>query len=133
MENVAADEPESALEIERTHDLPAEHGGLEIRSMGVDQIDHHVRDFLAVGIPGRIVRQHRGDMLAEQAGHMLARGCKTVIEGRRDEHFDDGSLRPSAGLGIKIGLIHVRKTGRHDDAGGVMIGGCAPRQRLEIR
>src|SRR5271155_412597 len=110
MKNIAAHEPECPFQIEWAHDLPPEHGGLEIRSMAVDEIDHHVRHFLAMRIPGSTVRQDWRDMLAEQARHVLARRRKAIVESRGNENLNDRPLRPAAGLGIEIGLVHVGKT-----------------------
>src|ERR1700686_2990222 len=75
MENVAADEPEGPLQIERTHNLPPEHRGLEIRRMSIDKIDHDIGNFLAMCVPRRVVRQNWRHMLAEQTGHMPSWGC----------------------------------------------------------
>src|SRR4029077_19539051 len=41
--DVATDEPEGALQIERTHDLTAEYRRLEVGSVGVDRVDHQIR------------------------------------------------------------------------------------------
>src|SRR5947199_3487891 len=51
VENIAADEPEGALEIERREYLPAEHRALEVRRIAVDRVDHQVGDRLAVIVP----------------------------------------------------------------------------------
>src|ERR1700679_3231589 len=132
VKDVAADQPEGALEIERAHDLPPEHRGLEIGRMTVDEIDHDIGYLLPMIVPGCPVGQLRRDVLAEQARHVLSRGREAVVQGRGYEHLDDGLLRPAAGLGIEIRLFHVGKAGRHDDAGGVMLGGRAPRQDREV-
>jgi hypothetical protein len=128
VKDIAADQTEGTLEIERTHDLAAEHGRLEIRCMAVDEVDHEIRDFLAVRVPRRAVRQHRRDVLAEQARDVPAPRREAVVERRGNQHLDDRLLRPAAGFGIEIGLLHVGETRRHDDAGGVMFGERAARQ-----
>src|ERR1035437_4645127 len=121
MKNVAADQAKGTFQIERAHDLPTEHGSPEVRRMTIDEIDHDVGDLVAMVVPGRAVRQDWSDMLAEQAGHMLSRRRQAVIQSRRYQHLYDGPLRPSAGFGIKIRLLHIGETRRHDDAGGVML------------
>lgn len=51
VEDVAPDEPEGALQIERAEDLPAEHRTLEIRRIRTDRVDHQIRHCLAVRVP----------------------------------------------------------------------------------
>src|ERR1043166_5178921 len=60
VENVAADEAESALEIERRENLPAEHRPGKIRRVTVDRRDHQVGDLIAMVVPRGAVRQLRG-------------------------------------------------------------------------
>ena len=60
-------------------------------------------------------------VLAEQTRHMLPGRRQTVIQGGRNQHFHDGLLRPAAGLGIEIGLLHIGQARRDNDAGRVMI------------
>jgi len=76
VKNIAADQAEGTLEIERAHDLAAQHGCLEIRRMAVDEIDHDVRDFVAMRVPRCPIRKHGSHVLAEQTGHMLSRGAR---------------------------------------------------------
>lgn len=127
MKDVSADESEGALEIQRTHNLAPQHGGLEIGRMGIDQIDHQVCHFFTMSVPGCIVGQHRGDMLAKQARHVLACWRQAFVQCRGYEHLNDGPLGPAAGPRVEIGLIHIRETRGHDDAGRVMIRSCARR------
>src|SRR5262249_25576676 len=51
VENIAADEPEGALEIERRENLPAEHVAGEIGRVAVDRGDHQVGDPFAMIVP----------------------------------------------------------------------------------
>src|SRR5689334_11742144 len=76
VEDVAADQAEIALEIERALDLPPEHRGLEARREAVDGPDHDVGDFLAMIVPRSAVRQFRRNVLAEEA--------RDVPAGRRE-------------------------------------------------
>ena len=57
MEDVAADEAEFALEVERREDLARDDRRLEVRRVSFDRVDHEVRDRLARLIPGAPVRQ----------------------------------------------------------------------------
>ena len=95
MGDVPADEPESALEVERAHDLAAEHRRLEVRCVGVDGVDHQVRYFLAMRVPGAAVRELRGDVLAEEARDVLSLRRESVIERRGDQQLDDWPARPA--------------------------------------
>src|SRR3954447_8349126 len=51
VEDVAADEAKCALEIERRHDLPAEHRAFEVRRVAIYRVDHQVGDRLAMIVP----------------------------------------------------------------------------------
>ena len=97
VEDVAADEAEGALEIERAHDLPAEHRGLEIRRMAVDQIDHEVGDLLAVRRP----TTRRPAAPAPRAGRTgspravpAARGCRPASMGSASRRWAASTSRP---------------------------------------
>ncbi|MNC62556.1 hypothetical protein D3C75_1125870 [compost metagenome] len=85
MEDVAADQAEAPLQIARPQGQPPHHRGLKPRRMGLDRLDHQIGHRVAMR-----VRQIRRDMLAEQAGDMLARRRQTVVQGRGDQHLDDG-------------------------------------------
>src|SRR5579862_4217227 len=56
VEDVTADEPEGALEIERAHDLTTDHRRLEIGCIRIHRLDHQIRDGLAMYVPGCAVR-----------------------------------------------------------------------------
>ena len=73
MKNVAADEAEFALEVERREDLARDDRRLEAGRIRFDRVDHEVRDRLASLVPRAPVRQLRRDMLAEQGRDVLAR------------------------------------------------------------
>ena len=74
VEDVAADQAEAPLEVERRMDLPAEHRLGEARRMGIDGRDDLVRRLLALVVPASARAEIVAEMLAEQAGDMLALG-----------------------------------------------------------
>ena len=51
MENIAANEAEYLLQVERTEDLPVDDAALEPRRVAVDGVDHQVGNRLAAVIP----------------------------------------------------------------------------------
>src|SRR5687767_14791658 len=71
VEDVAADQAEAALEIERRQRQPADDAGGEARRKTVDMADDRVGRFVAPRVPP--ARHVIGEMLAEQAGDMAAR------------------------------------------------------------
>src|SRR5688572_3643977 len=77
VEDVAADQAERSLEVERAVDLPSEHRGFEVRRVLVDRLDHQIRDGFAMRIPRLPIRQLRRDVLAEHARDVLARRRET--------------------------------------------------------
>ena len=74
MENVAADQPEPALKIERRMDLPGDDRLGEARRMAIDRGDDRVRRILALVVPRAAIGQLVAEMLAEQRRDMLALG-----------------------------------------------------------
>ena len=83
--DVATDEAELAFEIERRMDLARDYAGLEVGGMGGDGIDDEVRNLFAVRVPVGL----GVELLAEQAGDMLARWGETVVDSAGDQHLDD--------------------------------------------
>jgi hypothetical protein len=51
MEDVAADQTERALEVERAVDLAAEDLGFVIRCVLIDRLDHEIGDLLTMQVP----------------------------------------------------------------------------------
>src|SRR6185369_7066295 len=72
MKDVAAEQAELPLQIERRQYLAADHACRKARRVFVHRRDHEVGDLIAVIVPGLSVRQFRRDMLAEQARDVLA-------------------------------------------------------------
>src|SRR5262245_25358292 len=95
VEDIAADEPERLLEIERAQGLASDHARLEARRIALDRVDHQVGNLVAMRVPGAALRQRRRDVLAEQARDMGALGGKRVVEGRGDQHLDDRLAAPA--------------------------------------
>src|SRR5215204_1977124 len=90
VKDVAAGQAEHLLEIERRQRLVAEHARLKPGSVAIDRIDHQIGHRVAMLIPGTAVRQFGGNVLAEQAGDVRAVRRQCVVEGRWDQHLDDG-------------------------------------------
>src|SRR5262245_46968306 len=59
VKNVAADETEGTLEIERTEDLSRDHRFFEVRCIAVDGVDHQVGNLFAFVVPGSAVGKLR--------------------------------------------------------------------------
>ena len=95
VEDVATDQPELAFEVERRVDLAGDDARLEVGRMLRDGIDDMVGDLFAHIVPRPPVRQPRLELLAEQAGDMLARRREAVIDRGRQLHLDDRGLRPA--------------------------------------
>ena len=98
VEDVAADEPELALEIERAERTSAEHARLEVRRDAIDRVDHEVGYFVSRVVPRSSrhdLRQIRMRVLAEEARDVHSRRCEAVVDDRGHQHFDDRSLRPA--------------------------------------
>src|ERR1700733_10423805 len=73
VEDVPADQPEGALQVERTHDLASEHRRLEVGRVSVDGLDHEVGHRLAMRVPGLPVGERRRHVLTEQARDVASR------------------------------------------------------------
>src|SRR6476646_5967614 len=82
VEDVATDQPEPALEVERRMDLPSKHGLGEAGSMTVDGCDDLVGRFLALLVPAAAGAQIIAEMLAEQARHVSALRRQGLVERR---------------------------------------------------
>ncbi len=120
MENIAADQAEGALQVERAVDLTADHRRLEARRVFVERRDHEVRHFFTVVVPGAAVGQLRRDMLAEHRRDMHARGRQRVVHGRGDAELHHRLLRPAVAAGIEEGVLHIVETGGDQNAGGMV-------------
>ena len=62
---------------------------------------------------------------------MRAGWREAVVEGRGNEHLDDGRPAPAVADTIAKGLVHVGQARRQDDARSVMV--ARRRQRGKIR
>ena len=105
--DVAADQPEFALEVERRMDLPRDDRRLEIGRVPGDGLDDQVGGGFTLVVPAATVREDGRKLLAEQAGDVHSRGREAVVDGRRDHDFDDRSIGPALCLCIDERLIHV--------------------------
>ena len=115
VENVAADQPEAALEVERRMDLPPEHRAWQPRRMAVDRGDDRVRRFLALVVPAPSRPEIVAEMLAEQARDMLALGREARVERRGDQHLDDRLLGPA------VAELHRARPGAYRSRLGAMM------------
>ena len=114
VEDVAADEPEDAFEVERRERLAGDDAVLEAGGVALDGGDHEVGDLLAMIVPGPSLRKLRRDVLAEQARDMRALRRQAVVEGRGDQHLDHRLAAPAVRAGVVIGAVHIGE-GRGDD------------------
>src|SRR5690348_966947 len=117
VEDIAADETEAALEIERRMDLPAEHGLGEAGCMSIYGGDDLVGGLFALFVPASTRSEIVAEVLAEQARDVLALRRKRLVESRRDQHFDDRLLRPPVDRRVQPRTVHVIEARGHDDAG----------------
>ena len=93
MKDVAAEQAELPLEIQRGQRLAADHARRKARRVGIDGRDHQVGNFIAAIVPRAAIAQARRDVLAEQAGDMAAGRRQAVVQGRGDQHLDDRLAR----------------------------------------
>src|SRR4051812_7182704 len=121
VENVAADEAEAPFKVERRMDLSPKHGLGEAWRMRVDGRDNPVGRLVALSVPTPPRPEIVAEVLAEQARDMLALGCESRIESRRDQHLDDWLFGPAVHRGVEIRVMHIIEARRHDDAGRQMI------------
>ena len=131
VEDVAADQAEAPLEVERRMDLPPEHRLGEARRMRIDRRDDLVRRLLALLVPAAPGPEIVAEMLAEQATrHACPLGASdgSSVEGISISMI--GCFAQPFTAASSIGAVHVVEARRHDDAGGQMI--ALLRQHREI-
>ena len=116
VEDIASDQSELALEIERRQCVPGDDARGKIGRVTIDGGDHQRFDFLFHRVPRCAVRQFRVRVLAKEARDMLAVRRERCVDQRWNEHLDDGLARPSGQARVEIGALHVGKRWRHDDA-----------------
>ena len=133
VKDVAADQAEGALEIERRHDLPAEHRAFEIRRMAVDRRDHQVGDRLAMVVPDDPSGSSGATCWQNRLATCWPGGASVSSSVDEITISTIGSRDQPMRARIEIGPLHVGEARRHDDAGGVMLGEVASRQAGEVR
>ena len=116
MENIAADEAECPLKIERRKDLARQDRPLEIRRMIIDRLDHQIGDGFTVVVPRRTVGQLRRDMLAKETRHVLSAWCEGVVDCRRNDQFNDRAARPAKSTRVELSLLHIGEARGDDNA-----------------
>ena len=132
--DVAADQAELALEIERRVDLPGDHRRLEVGRVRRRPCRRSGRPPPRARRPTTAaVGQDRRELLAEQAGDVLARRREAVVDGRRDQHLDDRRASTSRSrLRVGEGAVHVVERRRDDDAALVVLGAALPGRHGEV-
>src|ERR1051326_6125144 len=119
--DIAINESERALQIERRQRRFADNRIAEIRRVLGDGIDNQPRGVLLYVIPVAAIWQLRREVLAKQHAHMLSGRCKTVVEHTWDKEFHNRFAGPTLCLCIEIGAVHVVERWRDDDAAAEMI------------
>src|SRR3546814_16871155 len=71
--------------------------------------------------PVATARKFGRELLAEEAGDMLARRGEAVVDGRGDQHLDDRRLRPAILFRVEKGAVHIVERRREDDPRLVML------------
>src|SRR5258706_2262949 len=116
VKNIAAEQAELALQIERREDLPADHACRKTRRITIHGRDHEIGDLIAMVIPGPALGQFRRDVLAEQAGDMLARRAQRIVERRGDQQLDHTLAAPAMRPRGLPGAVHIAEAPTDDDA-----------------
>ena len=96
--DVPAGQAKSALQVQGREDHSAQDRGLEVGRPVIDRVDDQVGGLIPRVVPRAPVGKPRRELLAEQAGHMLAGRGQAVVEGRWDQHLDDRFSRPADNL-----------------------------------
>src|SRR6185312_1164901 len=89
VEDIAADEAELALEVERGKDPPAEDRGAEVRREPGHMVDHGIGGALALRVPASPTGQRIPEVLAEEARDVLAGRRERVVDRAGNEHLHD--------------------------------------------
>ena len=118
--DVAVDQAEIALQVERRVDLPRDDAAGKARRIGVDRGDDMVGRRLPRIVPAAPVGQLRRELLAEEAGDMARRRGQALVDSGRDQHLDDRLARPALALRVHEGAVHIIQARRDDDARLVM-------------
>ena len=133
VEDVAVQQAEAPLQVERREHLPAQHAGLEVGGVRRHRVDHHVGELVLGRVPAAPIRQLRRHVLHEQAGHMPACGCQRGVERRGNQHLHHRLARPAVGARIEIGPLQVVERRSDDDARAVMVLLLLARPADEVR
>ena len=121
VENVPADQAKFPFQVLGRVDLAAQNQVPEARRPMIHRVDHQVGHLFAMIIPIPAIGQFWRDMLAEQAGDVLPWRGEGVVQGRGDEHFDDGLARPAIAPRVEPGAVHIVQAGPDDDAGSEVV------------
>src|SRR5262245_66465493 len=116
VKDVATDEPVLTLHVARRQYLAAQPRRLEVGGVPRHGAHYHVRGRLAYIVPVELTGQVIGEMLAEQARHVLAGWRERGVDRGRDYHLDDGRARAAIGARVAVGLPLAREPGPDYDA-----------------
>ncbi len=109
MEDIATDEAEFTLEIERSEHLAGDDRTAEIRRIRRHRVDHALGGFVPRFVPASPVGERRREMLAKQACHVMAFGCQRRVDGRGDAELDNGFARNAMLARLVEGAIQIGK------------------------
>ena len=123
MHDVAADQPEPALEPLGAEPRLGDDAGAKAGGVRLDRVEDRVGRHTLLRIPVAPVGQFGRELLAEQASDMAARGREAVVDGRGDQHLDDRRLRPAVALRIEEGAVHVIERWGQNNSRLVMLAG----------
>src|SRR3546814_9068487 len=109
--DVAAGKPELAFEPLGRQPRLRDDAGAKTRRVLLDRVDDAIRRRFLLVVPVATARKFGRELLAEEAGDMLARRGEAVVDGRGDQHLDDRRLRSAilfrVEKGAEIGRAHV--------------------------
>ena len=112
VEDIAPDQAERALQAFGAEYLPRQDRGAKARRVRLDGVDDRVR---RCGFLLRRPFQRRIELLAEQAGDMMARRREAVVDLGGNQHLDNRFARPSVRLGVGERPVHVIEAGCDHD------------------
>src|SRR6185369_4541498 len=106
VKDVTAGDAEATLQVERRQHLPMLDDLADVGSVLLDQRDDAVTERLAQLVP-RTLTQSIGSVLQEDAHDVLAWRCERRVIHGGHRHFEQGTLRRTAVLGVVPGALDV--------------------------
>src|SRR3546814_11775052 len=93
LQDAAAGQPELAFEPLGRQPRLRDDAGAKTRRVLLDRVDDAIRRRFLLVVPVATARKFGRELLADEAGDMLARRGEAVVDGRGDQHLDDRRLR----------------------------------------